>query len=169
MHLMKALTISDAKTMVLAFQDEIHRFQEARYDHRLHAVLLVAQGVTCPDAATLLGDAPRTLQYWVRRFEEEGFAGLADADRLGRPKKLSELQISEIGQALRGSPRDFGVSANNWDGKTLSAFIKQRFGVCPWQCQRLFRQLGFRLRQPRPVVARADSVQQQEHKNKSEQ
>jgi transposase len=71
---MKALTISDAEIMTLALQDEIRRSQEARYDHRLHALLLVVQGVTCPEAANLLGDAPRTVQYWVRRFEEEGFA-----------------------------------------------------------------------------------------------
>jgi transposase len=85
---MKALTIADSGTMVLALQDEIRRSQEARYDHRLHAVLLVAQGITCPEAAKVLGDSTRTVQYWVRRFEEEGFAGLADADRPGRPRRL---------------------------------------------------------------------------------
>jgi len=168
---MKALTISDAETMVLALQDEIRRSQEARYDHRLHAVLLVAQGVTCPEAAALLGDAPRTVQYWVRRFEEEGFAGLADADKPGRPKKLSEKQLSEISKAVRGSPRDFGMTTNIWDGKTLSAYLKQRFGLDLGvrQCQRLFRQLGFRLRKPRPVIAKADPVKQKTHKKNSVQ
>lgn len=168
---MKALTISDAETMVLALQDEIRRSQEARYDHRLHAVLLVAQGVTCPEAAALLGDAPRTVQYWVRRFEEEGFAGLADADKPGRPKKLNEQQLSEVGKVIRGSPRDFGMSTNAWDGKTLSAFIKQKFDtdIGGRQCQRLFRQLGFRLRKPRPVIAKADPVQQKQDKKNSGQ
>jgi len=166
---MKALTISDAETITFALQDEIRRSQEARYDHRLHAVLLVAQGVTCPEAAALLGDAPRTVQYWVRRFEEEGFAGLADADRPGRPKKLSEQQLSEVGKALRGSPRDFGLRVNIWDGKTLSVFIKQQYKVEMGvrQCQRLFRQLGFRLRKPRPLIAKADPGQQAEHKKNS--
>jgi transposase len=171
MYFMKALTISDAETMVFALQDEIRRSLEARYDHRLHAVLLVAQGVTCPEVAVLLGDAPRTIQYWVRRFEEEGFAGLADADKPGRPKKLNEAQLSEIGKVLRGTPRDFGISTNSWDGKTLSTFIKQQFRVNLGvrQCQRLFRQLGFRLRKPRPVIAKADPVQQQKHKKNSVQ
>jgi transposase len=168
---MKALTITDAEPMVLALQDEIRRSQEARYDHRLHAVLLVAQGVTCPEAAALLGDSPRSVQYWVRRFEEEGFAGLADADRPGRPKKLSEKQLSEISKVIRGSPRDFGMTTNIWDGKTLSAFIRQRYGLDLGvrQCQRLFRQLGFRLRKPRPLIAKADPDQQKKHKKNSEQ
>jgi transposase len=82
--------------MIFALQDEIRRSQEARYDHRLHAVLLVAQGGSCTKAASLLGDSPRTVQYWINRFEEEGFAGLADADRPGRPKKMTDQQLEYI-------------------------------------------------------------------------
>ncbi|MDR2054805.1 MAG: helix-turn-helix domain containing protein [Desulfovibrio sp.] len=61
--------------MIFALQDEIWRNDEARYDHRLHALLLVAQGMSCRQVARLLGDAPRTIAYWVNRFEDEGFAG----------------------------------------------------------------------------------------------
>ena len=152
--------------MVLALQDEIRRSQEARYDHRLHAILLVAQGVKCPQVAALLGDSPRTVQYWVRRFEQEGFAGLADADRPGRPKRLDDPQVVEIDKALRSSPREYGLSTNIWDGKTLSEFIHRQFGIDIGvrQCQRLFRQLGFRLRKPRPVIAKADVEEQKEYK-----
>ena len=163
---MKALTISDAEIMILALQDEIRRSQEARYDHRLHAVLLVAQGLGCIKAASLLGDSPRTVQYWVNRFEKEGFAGLADADRPGRPQKLNEQQLEQISEAVRGSPRDAGISTSIWDGKTLSAYIKQQYDIelGVRQCQRLFRQLGFRLRKPRPLIAKADPLQQEAHK-----
>jgi transposase len=163
---MKPLNISDRETMVLALQDEIRRSDEARYDHRLHAILLVAQGMTCPETAKALGDSTRTVQYWVHRFEEEGFAGLADADRPGRPKRLKEDQLNEIDNALRQSPLDFGLNTNTWDGKALSTFIKNQFDVelGVRQCQRLFRQLGFRLRKPRPVIAKADPEQQNEYK-----
>ena len=52
-----------------------------------------------------------------------------------------------------------GLKTNLWDGKTLSAFIQERYEVPVGvrQCQRLFRRLGFRLRKPRPVIARADA------------
>jgi len=43
---MKALRIADSATVVLGLQDEIRRSEESRYDHRLHGVLLVAQGLT---------------------------------------------------------------------------------------------------------------------------
>src|SRR5271157_1210453 len=63
---------------------------------RLHGVLLVAQGMTCPEVAKLLGDAPRTAEYWVRGFEEEGLAGLREGERGGRPRRLSEKQLQQV-------------------------------------------------------------------------
>ena len=160
---MKPLTISNREDMILAIQDEIRRSQDARYDHRLHAVLLVAQGLTCPQVAELLGDAPRAVEYWVRRFEERGFSGLTDAQRPGRPSRLSPEQLEIVSGALRGTPEEAGLEAAGlWDGKTLSAFLKLTFGVDlkVRQCQRLFRKLGFRLRKPRPLIAHADPEQQ---------
>jgi transposase len=163
---MKKIHISDVDTVVLILQDEIRRSYQARYDHRLHAVLMVAQGMSCRAAAGLLGDSPRTVAYWVNRFEAEGLSGLADADRPGRPSRLDEQQLKQIQEALRSSPSEFGLSANLWDGKLLSHFIHRRFGVDLGvrQCQRLFRQFGFRLRKPRPLIAKADPEKQEEFK-----
>ncbi|PYU44008.1 MAG: transposase, partial [Acidobacteria bacterium] len=81
---MKPLTVADSETIILALQDEIRRSEESRYDHRLHGLLLVAHGRTCPEVAALLGDAPRTVEYWIRGFEERGLAALREGDRSGR-------------------------------------------------------------------------------------
>lgn len=155
---MKKLTVPDAETVVLALQDEIRRSPESRYDHRLHGLLLVAQGISANQVAALLGDSPRTVANWIRRFEEEGLVGLVEGERPGRPARLNEEQVAEINTALRKTPNDFGLTGNLWDGKTLAAFIHQQWAVPLGvrQCQRLFRQLGFRLRKPRPEIARAD-------------
>jgi transposase len=32
-----------------------------------------------------LGQSPRTVQYWVRRFNEGGFDALREGEHLGRP------------------------------------------------------------------------------------
>jgi transposase len=166
---MKPLVIADAPTIILGLQDEIRRSEESRYDHRLHGVLLVAQGASCLEVARLLGDAPRTVQYWVRQFEEEGLSGLAEGERTGRPARLQAKQLAEIGAALRQPPDVVGLSGNLWDGKTLAEFIERKYDVALGvrQCQRLFRQLGFRLRKPRPLIARADPTRQAEHKKNS--
>src|SRR5208337_3479059 len=109
---------------------------------------LVAQGATCPEVSRLLGDAPRTVENWVRRFEAQGLGGLTEGPRSGRPQRLSAAQLREVDAALRPTPRDGGLTGTLWDGKTLSAWISQRFQI-PLQvrqCQRVFRQRGFRLR-----------------------
>lgn len=163
---MKALTIGNREEMVFALQDEIRRNSEARYNHRLHAVLLVAQGMSCRQTAVALGDAPRSVEYWVHRFDQDGFGGLSEGDRPGRPSCLSDKQREQVDAALRKNPSDFGLQAELWDGPLLSAFLKQQMGVTlrVRQCQRLFRQLGFRLRKPRPQVATADPQLQAAHK-----
>ena len=163
---MRKLKISEAETAILILQDEIRRSYEARYDHRLHAILMVAQDISCRQVAQLLGDSPRTVAYWVKRFEAEGLSGLADADRPGRPSKLNEEQIQSIERALRSHPSEYGLAGNLWDGKLLSHFIDQQFGIQLGvrQCQRLFRRLGFRFRKPRPLIAKADPQAQQDFK-----
>jgi transposase len=83
----KALTIAEAKSIILGLQDEIRRWEESRYDHRLHGVLLVAQGLTCPEVAAMLGDSARTVEYWVRGFEEKGFGRPAG----GRTMRATEM------------------------------------------------------------------------------
>jgi transposase len=79
---------------------------------------------------------------------------------------LNEKQLSAVEAALRTTPETFGLNTQMWDGPTLSEFLNQELGVRlkTRQCQRLFRQLGFRLRKPRPQVAQADPLFQSAHK-----
>ncbi|MEK7137047.1 MAG: helix-turn-helix domain-containing protein, partial [Patescibacteria group bacterium] len=125
---MQPLTISNPD-LVLGLQDEIRRSEEARYDHRLHAVLLVSQGMTCPDVALKLGDSVRAVENWTKGFEQNGFSALSDKPRSGRPSRLTEEHLMKIGAALRKRPADVGLTGNLWDGKTLSAFIRREYSV----------------------------------------
>src|SRR5919197_3719168 len=122
---MKPLTISDKENMVMAIQDEIRRNDASRYDHRLHGVLLVAQGMTCPRVAQLLGDSHHTVVNWVRRFEADGLAGLTEGERPGRPSRLDSEQFAKVEAALRESPAKFGLSTHTWDGPTLCGYLDQ--------------------------------------------
>lgn len=166
---MKPLTVADASVIALGLQDEIRRSEEARYDHRLHGVLLVTQGMSCPEVGRFLGDAPQTVRYWIHRFEEKGLAGLVEGERPGRPRRLNDKQFEEINSALRQTPESVGITGNLWSGKTLSAFVKLRYGmhIGVRRCQYMFKQFGFRLRKPRPLIARADSEVQEKYKKNS--
>lgn len=155
---MRKLQILDADVMKVAIQQEIARSEESRYDHRLHGVLLVANGESCRGVAELFGEDARTVQRWVQRFEQRGFDGLHDGERPGRSRGLDARQWRRLERDLRRSPMAFGHAQNLWDGRVLSEHLKQRYAVRLGvrQCQRLFHQMGFRLRKPRPQVAQSD-------------
>jgi len=163
---MRRLEISDADIMRIAVQQEIVRSDESRYDHRLHGILLVLSGHTCYEVAELFGQSPRTVEYWVRRFEASGFAGLQEAERPGRPGALDAKGLERVGRELRKNPRDLGYEQNLWDGKLLSHHLAEKYAIQLGvrQCQRLFTQLGFRRRKPRPLIAQADPEAQQAYK-----
>lgn len=155
---MKRLQIKDADIMAIALQQEIKRSEESRYDHRLHGVLLICQRHDCHQVGRWLGESPTTIQRWVHRFEEHGLAGLQDGTRSGRPHRLDAKIWSKVEKDLRQSPRTWDYQQNLWDGKLLAHHLINAYSVQMGvrQCQRLFKQMGFRRRKPRPVIAQAD-------------
>jgi len=127
--------------IILAIHKEIRRSKESKYDHRLHALLLVAEGMKVTMAARYLGDAPRTIQHWVRLYEAQGFPGIKEEGRSGRPTRLSSDNLEMIAEALSQSPEELGLMSPKWDGKVLRDFIQNRFQISLSirQCQRLLR------------------------------
>src|ERR1035441_5696431 len=101
----------------VTLQQEILRSPESRYDHRLHGLLLISQGLDCYQAADWLGQNPTTVQRWVRRFEQHGFAGLEEVERLGRPPRLTAAQLARADRDLRQSPPQFRYGQNLREGK----------------------------------------------------
>ena len=157
---MRKLQIEDAEVMRIAIRQEIGRSEESRYDHRLHGLLLVANGQSCGAVAGLFGEDARTVQRWVQRFDERGFEGLREGDRAGRPRSLQARQWRRLERDLRRNPREYGHDQNLWDGKLLGEHLRERYRISLGvrQCQRIFSQMGFRLRKPRPQVAQSDPV-----------
>lgn len=157
---MRKLQIEDAEVMRIAIQQEIARSEESRYDHRLHGLLLVTAGHSCREVAALFGESGTTVQRWVNRFEKGGLDALHESERTGRPRTLDAKDWRRLQAHLRKTPRDFGLPATLWDGPVLTEHLRRQFGVDLGvrQCQRLFRQMGFRLRKPRPQVAQSDPL-----------
>jgi len=163
---MKRLRVQDNKIMRIAIQQEILRSEDARYDHRLHGVLLVSQGTSCYDVGKMFGHDSTTIQRWVNDFNKSGFSGLYDGEREGRPASLNARQWEKLNKDLRCHPTKFKYEQNLWDGKLLSHHLSEHYGIALGvrQCQRIFTKLGFRRRKPRPVIAQADPVAQKAFK-----
>jgi transposase len=157
---MQILEIKNADIMKVSIQQEIARSEDSRYDHRLHGVLLVCQGFSCPEVSNILGDSPRIIEYWVKDFNEKGFEGLREEKRSGRPSVIDGTILSNIDSDLKQNPTSFGYTENLWDGKMLSHHLKEKYDIKLGirQCQRLFNKLDFRLRKQYPVTAKGDDV-----------
>jgi len=157
---MRKLQIDDSGAMRIAIQQEIGRSEESRYDHRLHGLLLLAAGHSCREVAQLFGEDDTTVQRWVHRFEQGGLGALRESERPGRPRSLDPAQWRELQADLQQSPLDFGLTAAAWDGLCLSEHLRRRFGVQLGvrQCQRIFRQMGFRTREPRARTPQSDQA-----------
>ena len=153
---------------VEVIEGEIKGTEVARYSHRLHAVMLVARGMSCRKVAMCFKDSQKAVTNWVHQFNENGLDGLRDKEGRGRKRTLNEEQETSLEKALRKRPRDVGIEANLWDGKTISAFVKKSFEVDLGvrQCQRLLGQLNFRLRKPRPVIGSPDPEKRESFKKK---
>jgi len=163
---MRKLVIANATKSRRLIQQEISRSEDARYDHRLHGILMVDQGMSCAEVAGWFGESVTTVERWVHRYNAAGLDALREGEHSGRPSRLTEKQWAALEIDLRVSPRELGYNQNLWDGKLLAHHLAQtqqvELGVR--QCQRIFRKLGFRLRKPRPVIAEGDPALQAAYK-----
>ena len=169
---MKRLVIKDKA----GIKDKIQRYfsgnEESKFIHRLHGVLLFVEkeDESCDSTGALFGNSPRTVSNWLKRINETGdLESLRSKKQTGRPSRLSKEQRDELRVILQESPEKHGMTSNLWDGKSLSAYIKNQYGVVleTRACQRLFHKLGFSLKRARPVVARADETKKAESKKTS--
>jgi len=150
---MKALTISDNDSMTMALQDEIRRNEAARYDHRLHGRTAGRAGHDLPNKwPTIWATVPTPSSTGFSDLNAGDFPAWSMENARGGRTRLSPEQRDAVEAALRQRPLDFGLSANLWDGPTLSAFLKRQFCIDlkVRQCQRLFRHSDSVCAKPRP-------------------
>ncbi len=144
---MERLRIADFELLRPAFVREILRSKDSRYDQRLHAILLVGQGVDCCQVAEWFAVDSRTIQRWVKRFQAEGFAGLRGGKHPGRRRRLDDMQWEALRRDLRANPHELGYGQNLWSVKLLSLHLLNVYGISLGirQCYRIFQNLRLRL------------------------
>jgi len=140
---MPKLDAGDINTLSRALDEAINSSTDMRFIHRLHSLLLVAQGRCVNEVARWFNDDPSTVARWIRHFKLYGVLGLQDDHKSGRPSKLDHDALRKLTQELDQHPGTLGHSAEHWDGKLLASHLEKHYGVSMSvrQCQRLLRQL----------------------------
>ena len=150
---MRRLQLTDTDAVKTLLRSEARRSPQAMLAHRLHCVALVGAGLGCDEIAAAFGDDLRSVQRWVRRFQQSGAEGLVDTPHSGRPASLDETQMRQLRRAIAAEPQAFGHAGAAWSGEILRLEILRRFGVTHSKrhCARLLRLL----RQPEALSPEA--------------
>ncbi|TAK34966.1 MAG: helix-turn-helix domain-containing protein [Chloroflexota bacterium] len=127
-----------------------------RVGQRAQMVLLSAQGRTCPEIARIFETSDLTVRFWLRRFSADGPAGLYDAPRSGRPRKVTPAVIATLDTVIRDDPDRAGHLATFWTVAmlvlTLVTTLEVRLSVST--VRPVLHAMGLRWGRPRPMVLR---------------
>lgn len=149
-----------------AIRQELVRIGELRYHRRLHGVLLMASGLSSATVAAVLGDDPRTVQRWLKRYRSMGLDGLRDRVRPGRPPTLNAAQRASLARDLDRRPAELNLPGRTWSGTTLATHLRERYGSTLGirQCQRLLNELRNHARTTANIKSPRSSAHQPERK-----
>ncbi len=97
---------------------------------RLEAArLVVEEGLSQSEAARRVKAAQQSVSGWVKRYRQDGRAGLAKAGRAGRKPLLNEKQLAELETLLLEGPEAHGFPTPLWICPRAARLIRRRFGV----------------------------------------
>src|ERR671929_1984721 len=131
---------------------EAARCRDARAARRMLALALVLEGTSREEAARAAGMDRQTLRDWVRRYNEEGLAGLHDRRRPGPRPRLTPEQEAELATAVERGPDPDRDGVVRWRRVDLRALIEARFGTRLHERSvgKVLRRLGFARLSVRP-------------------
>jgi len=169
---MKRLQLKEPGKIERQIDSLINSDPEGRFIFRLCSlkVFLNDPTSTTESLGRLMQTSPRTIANWIKWINEEGSIDiLRDQEKPGRNTTLNENEMKHLKEQIQKHPNEVGMDANLWDGKSLSHYIKKRFGkeLQVRQCQRIFNKLGFRLKRGRTMVAKGDPEQKRALKKTS--
>ena len=145
-------------------ENQLKKFRNQRIYLRL-LVISKAADHSITHLAKFFGISRYTINRWIHRFRIQGIAGLYDKPKGHNPSKLTEVHREKIAQWVQESRNAKGEPIH-WTLEKLSITIQEEFGISIslMPLWRHLRRMGFRLKVPRPVHAKADFQAQQAFK-----
>lgn len=126
---------------------------------RIHAVLLLAQGISIDSVVSMIHKSRRVIYYWLSTYlKTHQPAYLYDAPRKGRPLAAPAITDKRILKELNRTPLELGYNTNVWTVAALSRHLSQRYGcdIHPFTLYRRMREIGLCCKRPRYVYSEKD-------------
>jgi transposase len=137
---------------------ELRRLRRATKDKglfkRCQIVLLAGRGRTRGMIAEALGCSVSGVDRVLRRFGDDGVAGLVDRREDNGQVKLDEHFLSELKHLVDGSPQDYGYPRPTWTQELFCLVMQERTGVRVHRgtMSIALRAIRSRLGRPKPTV-----------------
>jgi transposase len=145
-----------ARVRTLTSEEQAHlerlaasRTAAIRDVERARLILLNSSGMSISAIAKHLGRHPGRLGPWIRRFNAEGLAGLADRPRAGRPATHTTQQVALIIDTALRRPTALGLPFACWTLDRLVDYLhdQHQIGIQRSRLDELLLHEGLRWRQ----------------------
>ena len=142
---MRALTLSNLELTPEALRGKVEEMQGAGIGIRIAALLLMLEGWSSSQIAELFGLSRRETVKLIQKANINGLGAITDLPRPGRPPRLGEEVIEELGEALSRPPQDYGLFRKQWDGNAVVEYLRKSCGITIHvrHAQRMLKKLGF--------------------------
>lgn len=102
--------------------------KDARVRERIRAVILAKKGRMAKEIAEDLGVSPRSVQYWVHKYNEGGVKNLPDKPRSGPPRKCSPDHFEAVKKRIVDGPKPEDKVCT-LRGRDVRKILEKEFGV----------------------------------------
>lgn len=93
-------------------------------------ILLAAEASLCaPQIAKVVRMNEQTVRIWLKRFNAEGIAGLADEPRSGAPAQVTPAYTQRLLEIVRLRPRALEQPYSRWTLQRLADFLAEELGL----------------------------------------
>jgi transposase len=132
-------------------QEMMRSAPDRRVYQRAHAVLLVAEGWTVAEAASLAKTTRQSVYHWVHQYlANRTRDSLIDRSRSGRPSPAEAISEQMLDDLLKQSPMEHGYMSTGWTAQLLADHFADTVGVMLNQrtLRRRLHALGWRWKRP---------------------
>src|SRR4051812_46243658 len=137
-------------------RQQLRTARDARTYRRTLAVLELDRGRSAADIADMLGVTRQSVHNWAAAYTlDRDPSALADDERAGRPRLLTEDAEALLRSLLGRSPQDPGHQATSWTVPLLQHELERGTGGRPSDdtVRRGLARLGYAWKRPRYVLA----------------
>lgn len=96
---------------------------------RARVILQASQGRRVPAIARALDLCETTVRVWIKRFNERGMPGLADAPHRGRPASYTREQVGLVVATALADPQELGQAFACWTFDRLAIYLHETHGL----------------------------------------